>query len=174
MRTLRVQPFLVSCVFLSMKDTQPIRFQETQAFTTWVYGLLALIMIPAIAALVASAAKAPSLRWLVPTDIAALVLVFNLLCLRTEVTETQLILTFGALFPLYKRRILLGDIASAVSDTYEPIPEYGGWGIRGFGKNSALNARGNHGVRLTLCDGRRVLIGSQRADDLAAALTAPR
>ena len=56
--------------------------------------------------------------------------------------------------------------------TYSPLVEYGGWGIRGWGKNVALNARGNRGVRLMLMDGRRVLVGSQRAEELAAALGA--
>ena len=157
-----------------MRNTQPVRFQETQAFATWVYGLLAVIVIPSVAALVVSAVKTPGLRWLVPTDCVVFALMFNLLCQRTLVTETEVVVTFGAWFPLYKRLIAHDDIASAVADSYEPIPEYGGWGIRGFGRSVALNARGNRGVRLTLHDGRRVLVGSQRPDDLAAALTAPR
>lgn len=45
--------------------------------------------------------------------------------------------------------------------------------MRGWGENVALNARGDRGVRLMLTDGRRVLVGSQRAEELAAALAAP-
>ncbi len=75
-----------------------------------------------------------------------------------------------ALFPLYRRRIRLADITAAEAVTYSPLVEYGGWGIKGLPGNSAINARGNRGVRLTLRDGRRILIGSQRPDELAAAL----
>jgi energy-coupling factor transporter transmembrane protein EcfT len=157
-----------------MENTKPIRFQEIRSFTTWVYGLLLAVIIPSMAGLIVTAAKTPGIRWLVPLDFVLLALTFNLLCQRTNVTEAELIVSFGALFPLYQRRIDLRDMASAVADTYQPIAEYGGWGIRGFGRSVALNARGNHGVRLTLKNGRRVLIGSQRSDDLAAALTAPR
>lgn len=164
-------------VFSNMKDTdvketQPRRFQETQAFATWVYGLLAVVIVPSVAALAVSAAKTSSVRWLVPADLALFVLVFDLLCVRTEVSETEVIVTFGALFPLYRRRIALSEIASAIADTYSPIAEYGGWGIKGMPSNIALNARGNRGVRLTLRNGRRVLIGSQRPEELEAALTA--
>ena len=161
-------------VFLVMKNTEPIRFQETQAFAAWVYGLLMFVTIPSIGLLVISAAKMPNLRWLVPTDIVLLALVFNLLCVRTVVNETQLVVTFGFVFPLYRRRIVLSDIVSAVADIYEPIAEYGGWGIKGLPGNSALNARGNRGVRLTLQNGRRLLIGSQRPERLEEVITAPR
>ena len=70
--------------------------------------------------------------------------------------------TFGALLPLYRKRFKLQEIAAAQAATYSPITEYGGWGIRGWGRNTALNARGNRGVRLTLQNGSHVLIGSQR------------
>jgi hypothetical protein len=36
----------------------------------------------------------------------------------------------------------------------------------------AYNVSGNQGVDLTLRDGRRVMLGSQRADELAAAIEA--
>lgn len=157
-----------------MPTPQQSRFTETQAFATWVYGLLLLIAIPSLLSLVWASAKAPNVRWLLPADAFGFALAFNLLCQRTTVTETELTVTFGALLPLYRRRIALREIASAEAVTYSPLAEYGGWGIRGWGKNTALNARGNCGVRLTLRDGRRVLIGSQRPDELAAALTEPR
>ena len=81
-----------------------------------------------------------------------------------------MVVTFGALFPLYRRRIALADIASAEAVTYSPIADYGGWGIKGPSGNSALNARGNRGVRLTLRDGKRLLIGSQKPGVLVEAL----
>lgn len=156
-----------------MTYPQQSRFTETQAFAAWAYAVLIAVMVPSLGSLVYAVVKTPSLRWLLPTDTVLMALVFNLLCLRTTVTETEVAVTFGALLPLYRRRIALREIASAEAVTYSPLAEYGGWGIRGWGKDTALNARGNRGVRLTLRDGRRVLIGSQRPDDLAAALSPP-
>ena len=97
-------------------------------------------------------------------------LTLNLLCQKTLVTDRDLIVTFGAVLPLYRKQIALPKIAEAKAVTYSPIADYGGWGIRGWGKNIALNARGNRGVRLTLQGGSHVLVGSQRPEELAQAL----
>lgn len=142
-----------------MSYTHQSRFTETQAFGAWVYAILLVLMVPGLGGLVYAAFCALGLG-----------LLFNLLCLRTRVTDQEAIVTFGILVPFYQRRIALTEIASVESVTYSPLPEYGGWGIRGWGKDTALNARGNRGVRLILRDGRRILIGSQRPDELAAAL----
>jgi hypothetical protein len=75
-------------------------------------------------------------------------------------------------FPFLNRRIVIGEIERCAPRTYSPIGEYGGWGIRGFGKNRAYNVSGNRGVQLRLVSGRRLLIGSQRPEELAAALVA--
>lgn len=74
-------------------------------------------------------------------------------------------------FPLRTRRVKLSEILRAEAVTYRPIREYGGWGIRWGGpRNWAYNLRGNRGVRLTLRDGATLLVGSQRAEDLAESL----
>ena len=55
--------------------------------------------------------------------------------------------------------------------TYRPILEYGGWGIRyTMGRGWAYNVSGNQGVQLELASGKRILIGSQRAEELARAI----
>ncbi len=74
-----------------MTYPQRSRFTETQAFATWVYALLLLITVPSLASLAWAAAKAPSLRWLLPADTVIMALVFNLLCLRTTVTDQEVI-----------------------------------------------------------------------------------
>ncbi len=140
------------------------KFTEVQAFSAVAYGALGL---SAVAVVTATGA---GLVW----PVLPLGLTVNLLCQRTVVTDTELSVSFGALFPLYRRRITIADIASAEAVTYSPIAEYGGWGIRSWGRNVALNARGSRGVRLTLQDGRRVLVGSQRPDSLTEALRPPR
>ena len=73
-------------------------------------------------------------------------------------------------FHLRPRRIDLSDVVSVEAVTYSPLRQYGGWGIR-FGLGGrAYNVSGNRGVRLTRRSGRRLLIGSQRPDELAAAV----
>jgi hypothetical protein len=73
--------------------------------------------------------------------------------------------------PFTKREIPLADVVAAEARTYRPIREYGGWGIRGWSRRRmAYNVSGNRGVAIDLVDGRHVLIGSQRADELAVAI----
>ncbi len=51
---------------------------------------------------------------------------------------------------------------------YSPITEYGGWGIRWSPHRGwAYNVGGSKGVQLGRANGKRILIGSQRADELA-------
>jgi hypothetical protein len=75
-------------------------------------------------------------------------------------------------FPIWRRTIPVEEITSWEVRTYHPILEYGGWGIRLSmqGRGWCYNVSGNRGVQLTLRDGQGVLIGSQRPEELAAAL----
>jgi len=73
--------------------------------------------------------------------------------------------------PLLTRRIPISSITSAEAVTYKPIRQYGGWGIRwGFSGGKAYNVSGNRGVQLVLDSGERLLLGSQKPDELALAL----
>jgi hypothetical protein len=75
------------------------------------------------------------------------------------------------LIPFRSRLIPLQDIRTADSREYAPMSEFGGWGIRLAADGSkAYNARGNVGVQLVLTEGERVLVGTQRAEELIAAL----
>ena len=74
-------------------------------------------------------------------------------------------------YPFVKRTIPFTDIRSFRARRYQPIREFGGWGIRsGLGNKSAYNARGDLGVELYLKDMSSIMIGSQRHQELAAAI----
>ena len=54
---------------------------------------------------------------------------------------------------------------------YRALREHGFWGVRTTRDGErVLTARGDQAVRLFLSDGSRILIGTQRADDLAATI----
>jgi hypothetical protein len=74
------------------------------------------------------------------------------------------------MLPFANRTIAPAHIARWEARTYRPILEYGGWGVRFGPRGRAYNVSGDRGVELTLDNGKRVLIGSQRSDDLAAAI----
>jgi len=88
--------------------------------------------------------------------------------LRVLVLRDRVIIDYR---PMLRRTIKRESIRRVYVRTYRPIREYGGWGIRiGWSGGRAYNAYGNRGVQLELTDGRKILIGSQRPEDLAAAL----
>ncbi len=99
----------------------------------------------------------------------ALPVYFFYVKLVTDVRTDGVYLRF---FPLWSRTVPLRDIVSYEARQYRPLREYGGWGIR-FSphKKRAYNMSGNQGVELTLADGTRLLIGSQRPEELASAIS---
>jgi hypothetical protein len=89
--------------------------------------------------------------------------------LVVEVRESGIVITFR---PFVHREILFGDIKSCEARTYRPLWEYGGWGIRFSTRGMAYNVSGNRGVQLELLSGKRILIGSQHAEELARVMQA--
>jgi hypothetical protein len=149
-------------------------YREEQLFGWWVYALMALMV--ALASyfwVVRPGGDAKSYPFSIGIFVGlALPTVFTVGVLRmtTVVTPGRLDVTFGWL-PTYHRSIVVGVIKVVEVVTYRPIADYGGWGIRsGRDGVRVLNARGNRGVRLTMIDGSRLLIGSQHPEALASAL----
>jgi len=61
-------------------------------------------------------------------------------------------------------------IKSVQARTYNPLLEYGGWGIRYGARGKAYTVSGNQGVELEFADGRTLLIGSRRAEELESSI----
>jgi len=99
----------------------------------------------------------------------ALPAAFYVMNLTTEVRENGL---YYRLSPFHWsfQRIDPSEIGKCEAVSYSPLRDYGGWGIRYGIAGKAYNISGNRGVQLDLVDGRRILIGSQKPDELATAL----
>ena len=92
--------------------------------------------------------------------------------LTTEIRSDRLVVR---LVPVWRRTIMFGDIVNCAPCTYHPILHYGGWGVRyGIGQGMCYTLYGHLGVRVELNNGKRVLIGSQRPEELAAAINRAR
>jgi hypothetical protein len=150
--------------------TTPI-FEEHQFFSQpWLWAL----MLASVAALLVGVFLDPELQtvlWVVLGIILASALLLYAMRLSVQVDTEAVRINF---FPLRKKSIPLAEIVHWEARTYRPILEYGGWGIRysPLGKGWAYNVRGNQGVQLKLASGKSVLIGSQRAEELARAIGA--
>jgi len=97
----------------------------------------------------------------------AVTYLFQQMKLITEVRSDGLYVRF---FPLRARLIDFKSITSCARRIYQPIKEYGGWGIRYSRKGKAYNVSGDEGVQLEFQQGKPLLIGSQRASELEQAI----
>jgi hypothetical protein len=155
-----------------------VYFHEDQYFRqSWLW---VLITVPVFVAAVASAASAQVALWslVVTLVVGALVAVLFIFArLETEVRGDAVVIRFRGLWPT--RTIPLADIEGVEARRYS-IWDSGGWGVHLTFGGMAYNVSGNEGVFIHLRKGKgsRVLVGSQRADELArairTALAAPR
>ena len=84
--------------------------------------------------------------------------------LRTQINEKQVIFSYP---PFIRREkvILWPEIKNCYIRIYNPIKEYGGWGIRlaiKKGHGRAYNVSGNMGIQLELVNGEMILIGTKK------------
>jgi len=90
--------------------------------------------------------------------------------LVTEVREAGIYLRF---IPFHFKWVKIDytNIEQYESIKYNPIRDYGGWGIKWGREGKAYNISGNLGVNLMLNDGKRIMIGSQRPDQMVEAIS---
>jgi len=90
--------------------------------------------------------------------------------LNTEVTDYGVCIRFR---PFHRKWLVFGfdSIDKTEANTYSPLKDYGGWGIR-YGRNGkAYNVSGNTGVLITFKDGKNILIGSKTHEVLNTSIS---
>jgi hypothetical protein len=93
--------------------------------------------------------------------------------LRTAVTRNNLSVRFG-IIGLRVLNLNTGDIASASLADFNPMKDFGGYGIRMNSKMTGYYLRGSRGVLLTTAKGKKYLIGSDKPEELYAVIEAVR
>lgn len=164
-----------------MKQRSDLLYREVQRARMW-WAWLAMILLPLLAwwAFVQQVLRGEPWGDDPAPDLAVWVLfvVFGLgfpalflfgLRLVTEVTARELRVRLVP-FNFGWVRFPVDEIERFEARQYRPIREYLGWGIRWGPSGRAYNLNGDRGVQLILNSGRRVLIGSERAEELEAAI----
>jgi hypothetical protein len=98
-----------------------------------------------------------------------LTLLFLIFRLETRISEEKI---YVRLYPLqlkYKE-YKWSEISKCSIRQYSPIGEYGGWGLRGFGKNKAINISGNLGLQIDFINNKKLLIGTNKTKELTEVL----
>ena len=106
--------------------------------------------------------------------IIVLVLSFGLIYifrLTTRIDENGIHYKF---FPFHfsEKSISWYDVDKCYVRKYQPISEFGGWGIKPIpgGASKAYSTRGNMGIQCELKNGKKILFGTQKPDDAQQAL----
>lgn len=146
-----------------------IYFTEKQKFKQWWLWLILVLPFTGIlfSILQNGAASADikelAIGMLIITIIALAILSLNL---RTEITEKGIAYKFSFFHSKF-HLMEWENIADYFVREYKPIWEYGGWGLRySFRNGKAFNTMGNQGLQIILKNGDKILIGTQKADEL--------
>jgi len=163
-----------------------IFFRESQQFRQlWLLILLFCTMVPlaifSIYALVQQMLKGipigdnPAPNWIIVVQlllVCGLLILFFVMKLEVFIDKVGIHYRF---FPLiWKTETLKQDEKDEYKvRKYNPIGEYGGWGIKsGLSKNvgKAYNVSGNMGLQLILTNDKKVLFGTQKAQSILFAM----
>ena len=158
-----------------MGKSSPVLFHEEQAFRQW-HARLVLAMPPAALIFITLRQLVWHHPWGTPpvSDGGLLFLAALLVLVYVRLITVRLVTDLGpteiavGLRGLWRRRkISLDQVRIARAVEYDPVRDFGGYGVRSGLRGQAYIARGSGGVELELQDGRRILIGSQDPARLA-------
>ncbi len=150
-------------------------FKETQRFRQWwlwlIMGVVFIAMMMGTIDMVEEYRDTGSMTSLVIFFVTMLIviglfLIIYLLTLKTKIDNEKIEFTFRPF--INKPKIFKwSDIEKAYVRKYKSIREYGGWGIRYRWHSRAYNVSGNYGLQLHLKSGKKILIGTQKPEELS-------
>lgn len=152
-----------------------INFKETQRFTQWWiwviligFDIFAVYLLYSHFVIEKPIGDHPFPSWgvvLFAGIIFALFALFVIMRLETTINRSGIYINF---FPLIRKHIPWESIASTEMVDYGFV---GGWGIRlGTNYGTVYNVKGNLGLALRLKNGKKLCVGTQKAEDLKSLL----
>lgn len=150
-------------------------FKEEQQFTQlWLLVLLALCLIVPVTLIIKeytqqnSTMSSTEFIFVLLGIVASFAFIF-IFKLTTRIDEYGIHYQF---FPFHFsfKKIAWSEINKAYIRTYDPIGEYGGWGLKGGflwnkGKGTAINISGNIGIQIELKNNKKLLIGTKKEQE---------
>jgi len=156
-------------------------FKETQRFKQiWLWLLMSGLCITFIGRdagfiydwILSGRWSEPGNNWIgISIKILSIIVVVCMLCLlffsrlRTIIDSSNVRVILS---PLQRKEKVISwdEIDEAFIRKYRPMDDYGGWGIKHGRKGKAYNIGGTIGLQLFLKTGEKLLIGTQRPDEL--------
>lgn len=144
-------------------------FYEIQRFRQWWLWLIILFVLGFSAYNSIENAEFFSTTELI-ISLAIPILIFLLFFIIKLETKIDALGIRVRLFPFHLKFKYLPwkNIDKAYIREYSPLVEYGGWGLRivSFGRGKAYNISGNMGLQLVFKDGKKLLIGTEKAVEI--------
>jgi hypothetical protein len=164
---------------MAFKMEKEILFSETQKFRQWwlwlimvfVCGIMAFVIFQIMSR---QEFKSDPLPLIIIVSSGVFILLPTILLLFNMKLETQIrkdgiyvkFFPFHLSFKEYK----WNDVRKSYVRQYNPMSEYGGWGLRWGLAGKAFNVSGDKGLQLEFLDNKKVLIGTNKAEELKATL----
>ncbi len=151
-------------------------FNETQKFNKWWHYAIAgfpVILISVLFSLVwfdiIPTKNGEKLPWLFVALLCltlSMFIWFIILKLKTTMGATGITVHFFGI-PFCKKTIKWEDIKSISVIDYDPLTDYGGWGVRYSltGNGWCYNVAGKSGIKLIKTNDKPFLIGTQKKDE---------
>ena len=155
-------------------------FRETQRFNQfWIWLVMTITWGAVLTGFYYDAIEMNHSFWDVITDVHFIIvmsillpvtMLLLLIKMETAIRKDGVWVRF---FPFHRsfRKYSWHKLSEFYVRKYRPIGEFGGWGLRGLGKNRVMNVRGNMGLQLEFKDGKKLLIGTQKPKDIERVLS---
>jgi hypothetical protein len=162
--------------------TNKIYFSERQKFNQWWIWLILLIVNSVSLFTISKQMISPrtfgetsmSKAQFILVEVTVVLVSILILCIRldTQIGTDGISVKFFP-FHLSFRHYAWKDISRSFVREYNPIGDFGGWGLRIsiFGKGKAFTVSGNKGLQLQFSDDKNLLIGTSKPNELMETLT---
>lgn len=159
----------LSCVYLDMNQDlvdEKIFYEIQQFRQIWIWLIILIIVIVLYIPIISGVLNI-FLSIIFFLFGFGFIWLFYSMKLVTEVKEAGIQITFT---PFTNFIIPFNEIKNLEIREYRPILEYGGWGIRFNRTGKAYTVSGKIGLQVELFNGKKILIGTEKSDDLLKSL----
>lgn len=152
-------------------------FKEEQRFNQiWVWAILIAPIVMVISQFAIAFTDREEFKTEDIIALSSLIVVFTVLIiwfkrmvLETVISAEGINIHYKGLFT--KKQFPKSKIMKAELVTYDPLWHYGGWGLRYSSKRGwCYNVAGDKGLKLTLSNGKTVMIGTQQPEEIDSVL----
>lgn len=151
-------------------------FEESQSFSQWwLYLILGIVFITILIQLfrepiiLSEKETNMMLLFVVAPVILVSIFIFSL-SLNTRIDSSGISVHWKP-FKFLNRHYTWKEMTQCYVRIYSPIREYGGWGLRGLGRNQAWNVSGKTGIQIIGKSGKKFLIGTRESDQAKQVIT---